>query len=308
MNDPKDEGNNQASVTSTKVDDTQNIQENHIDTIGQGQAKPIEITQQQPLALAFINGEALITKPEDLYIPPDALELILDTFEGPLDLLLYLIRKQKFDIIELPVLQVTRQYMEYVEIMTDVKLELAGEYLLMAAMLAQIKSRMLLPKHDSDPEEDEDPRAELVRRLREYEQIQKAAVDLDNAPRVNRDTFIATADTSDNVHPIKHVPQVQLQELVLAFYDAMRRASAFDHHQIAREALSTRERMSLLLQMLNNHTYTPLASLLDAKEGRAGLVVTFIAILELVKESLIVFEQGEAFGNLHVKLGAYEQD
>lgn len=267
-----------------------------------------QITQQQPLALAFVNGEALITKPEDLYIPPDALELILDTFEGPLDLLLYLIRKQKFDIIELPVLQVTRQYMEYVEVMTQVKLELAGEYLVMAAMLAQIKSRLLLPKHDSEDEEDDDPRAELVRRLREYEQIQKAAIELDNAPRVHRDIFVACANTSDNVQPIKHVPQVQLQDLVIAFYDAMKRASAFDHHQIAPEVLSTRQRMSALLQMLNNHTYTPLNKLLDPKEGRAGLVVTFIAILELVKESLIVFEQGEPFGNLHVKLGAYEQD
>lgn len=267
-----------------------------------------QITQQQPLALAFINGEALITKPEDLYIPPDALEVILETFEGPLDLLLYLIRKQKFDIVELPVLQVTQQYMKYVEVMTDVKLTLAGEYLVMAAMLAEIKSRLLLPKHNSEDEDEEDPRAELIRRLKEYEQIKIAAQELDSAPRLQRDFYVADAETSDNVHPIKHLPQVQLQELVSAFYEAMQRASAFDHHQIEREALSTRERMTLILQQLNSQTYVSIDKLLDAEEGRAGLVVTFIAILELVKESLIVFEQGEPFGNLHVKLGGYEQD
>ena len=270
--------------------------------------KNSQITQQQPLALAFINGEALITKPEDLYIPPDALEVILETFEGPLDLLLYLIRKQKFDIVELPVLQVTQQYMKYVEVMTDVKLALAGEYLVMAAMLAEIKSRLLLPTHTHADDDEEDPRAELIRRLKEYEQIKVAAQELDSAPRLHRDFYIADAETSDNVHPIKHLPQVQLQELVSAFYQAMQRASAFDHHQIEREALSTRERMSRILQQLNSQTYTSLDKLLDAKDGRAGLVVTFIAILELVKESLIVFEQGEPFGNLHVKLGGYEQD
>ena len=267
-----------------------------------------KITEQQPLALAFINGEAFIDKPEDLYIPPDALELILDTFEGPLDLLLYLIRKQKFDIVELPVLQVTRQYMEYVEVMTTVKLELAGEYLVMAAMLAEIKSRLLLPKHDSVNDDEDDPRAELVRRLRQYEQIKAAAFELDNSVRLRRDFFVASADTSDNVQPIKHVPQVQLQELIMAFLGAIKRANAYSYHHIAREVLSTRERMSMLLQKLNSHTYIALSELLSINEGRAGIVVTFIAILELVKESLIVFEQGEPFGDLHVKLGAYEQD
>jgi segregation and condensation protein A len=267
-----------------------------------------KITEQQPLALAFINGEAFIDKPEDLYIPPDALELILDTFEGPLDLLLYLIRKQKFDIVELPVLQVTRQYMEYVEVMTTVKLELAGEYLVMAAMLAEIKSRLLLPKHDSVNDDEDDPRAELVRRLRQYEQIKAAAFELDNSVRLKRDFFVASADTSDNVQPIKHVPQVQLQELIMAFLGAIKRANAYSHHHIAREVLSTRERMSMVLHKLNSHTYIALSELLSINEGRAGIVVTFIAILELVKESLIVFEQGEPFGDLHVKLGAYEQD
>ncbi|MGB3726580.1 MAG: ScpA family protein [Glaciecola sp.] len=267
-----------------------------------------QISQQQPLALAFVNGEALITKPEDLYIPPEALEVILETFEGPLDLLLYLIRKQKFDIVELPVLQVTQQYMEYVDVMTDVKLELAGEYLLMAAMLAEIKSRLLLPVYNNDDEEEVDPRAELIRRLKEYERIKKAAEGLDLAPRLQRDIHLAHADVSDNVQPIKHLPQVQLQELVVAFYQVMQRASAFDNHQIDREVLSTRERMSRILQTLSHSRFTPLDELLVATEGKAGVVVTFIAILELVKESLIVLEQGAPFGNLHVKLGEYEQD
>jgi segregation and condensation protein A len=265
-------------------------------------------TMQQPLALAFVNGEALIEKPEDLYIPPDALEVILETFEGPLDLLLYLIRKQKFDILELPVLQVTQQYMQYVETLSLVKLELAGEYLVMAAMLAEIKSRLLLPKAAHDEEDEDDPRAELIRRLKEYERIKEAAQDLDKAPRVMRDIFIAHADTSDNVQPIKHLPQVQLQELVLAFSQAMQRANAFEHHHIAKEVLSTRERMSMLLSRLGTDEYQSIDMFFDPAEGKSGVVVTFIAILELVKEGLVVLQQAHPFSNIHVKLGAYEQD
>lgn len=265
-------------------------------------------TLQQPLALAFVNGEALIEKPEDLYIPPDALEVILETFEGPLDLLLYLIRKQKFDILELPVLQVTQQYMQYVETLSLVKLELAGEYLVMAAMLAEIKSRLLLPKAAHDEEDEDDPRAELIRRLKEYERIKEAAQDLDQAPRVMRDIFIAHADTSDNVQPIKHLPQVQLQELVLAFSQAMQRANAFEHHHIAKEALSTRERMSMLLSRLGPDEYQSITTFFDPTEGKSGVVVTFIAILELVKEGLVVLQQAQPFSNIHVKLGANEQD
>ena len=259
-------------------------------------------TVQQPLALAFVNGEALIEKPEDLYIPPEALEVILETFEGPLDLLLYLIRKQKFDIVELPVLQVTQQYMKYVETMTDVKLELAGEYLVMAAMLAEIKSRLLLPKVVGDEEEEEDPRAELIRRLKEYELIKNAAQALDSAPRMQRDMFAARADTSDNVQAIKFLPQVQLQELAFAFSDAMRRANAFEHHHIAKETLSTRERMSKLMTQLNQHDYMGLELLLNSDEGKAGVVVTFISILELVKEGLVMLQQANPYSNIHVKL------
>jgi segregation and condensation protein A len=267
-----------------------------------------QIKDQQPLPLAFVNGEALIEKPEDLYIPPDALEVILDSFEGPLDLLLYLIRRQKFDIVELPVLQITKQYMEYVDVMTDLKLELAGEYLLMAAMLAEIKSRLLLPKRDDATDEEEDPRAELIRRLKEYEQIKKAAEQLDLAPRLERDTFVASALPSDNVQPIKHLPKVSLQEIAFAFHSAMQRAQAFEHHQIEKEVLSTRERMSQLLQQLNHGTYTALSSLISLSEGKAGVVVTFIAILELVKSGLILCSQEGAYSNIHVKLGEIEYD
>ena len=259
-------------------------------------------TVQQPLALAFVNGEALIEKPEDLYIPPDALEVILETFEGPLDLLLYLIRKQKFDIVELPVLQVTQQYMKYVDTMTDVKLELAGEYLVMAAMLAEIKSRLLLPKVAGEHEEEEDPRAELIRRLKEYELIKNAAQAMDNAPRMQRDLFVAHAETSDNVQPIKFLPQVQLQELALAFSLALQRANAFEHHHIAKETLSTRERMSKLMLQLKQDEYLGLDQLLSAEEGKAGVVVTFISILELVKEGLVMLQQANPYSNIHVKL------
>ena len=268
----------------------------------------LQITEQQPLALAFVNGEAVVEKPEDLYIPPDALEVILDRFEGPLDLLLYLIRRQKFDIVDLPVLQITKQYMEYVEVMTDIKLELAGEYLLMAAMLAEIKSRLLLPKLNEEDDEELDPRAELIRRLKAYEQIKQAAEELDAAPRKERDFFIAKADTSDNVQPIKHLPQVSLKEVALAFAQAMKRADAFEHHQIEKEVLSTRERMSQVLAQLNSYTFVRLEDLLTVDQGKAGVVVTFIAILELSKEGLIIFEQEAAFSALHVKLGEYEQN
>jgi len=271
-------------------------------------ASPSTLMQQQPLALAFVNGEAIIEKPEDLYIPPEALEVILETFEGPLDLLLYLIRKQKFDIVELPVLQVTQQYMAYVDTITEVKLELAGEYLVMAAMLAEIKSRLLLPQLATEDEDEVDPRAELIRRLKEYERIKDAAQALDLAPRVQRDLYVAHADVSENVQPIKHLPQVQLQELAVAFSAVMQRANAFENHQIAKEVLSTRERMSLLLTKLKHTEYLSLDAILVPQEGKAGLVVSFIAILELVKEGLVMFQQAMPYSQLHVKLVASEDE
>lgn len=271
-------------------------------------ANPPSTPIQQPLPLAFVNGEALIEKPEDLFIPPDALEVILETFEGPLDLLLYLIRKQKFDITTLPVADITKQYMSYVEVMKTLKLELAAEYLLMAAILAEIKSRLLLPKRSDDSEEEEDPRAELIRRLKEYELVKEAAESLDLHPRMERDLFRAKAEVSEEVTPLRVEPDVSMQELVLAFSSAMQRAAAFEHHTIEREALSTRERMSMILEQLTTQAYTPLESLFTIEEGKAGVVVSFLAILELVKEQLIFCVQAGPYARIHVKLGDDEEN
>ncbi|GGF82359.1 segregation and condensation protein A [Alteromonas lipolytica] len=261
---------------------------------------------QQPLPLAFVNGEAVIEKPEDLYIPPEALEVILESFEGPLDLLLYLIRKQKFDITTMPVAEITRQYMEYVGVMQTLKLELAAEYLLMAAILAEIKSRLLLPSRSDDEDDEEDPRAALIRRLQEYELIKQAAEDLDLQPRMERDLYKVNVDPSAEVKPVIIQPDVSLQELVIAFSAAMQRAAAFEHHHIAPEALSTRERMSKILQMLTREEFTPMEALFTAEEGRAGAVVTFLAILELVKGQTIRLVQAGPFARIHVKLGSFE--
>lgn len=270
------------------------------------QNDPLSQPVQQPLPLAFVNGEAVIEKPEDLFIPPDALEVILDSFEGPLDLLLYLIRKQKFDIVNMPVLQVTKQYMEYVDLMQDLKLELAAEYLLMAAILAEIKSRLLLPKHDNEDEDELDPRAELIRRLREYEVVKNAAEELDQLPRLERDVFEANAVAADDVTPIKIIPQTTLKELVMAFQSAMQRAKAFEHHQIAREVLSTRERMAVIIRRLNKDDYVPMHALYTSEEGRGGAVVTFLAVLELVKEGLIDCVQAQPYSHIHVRLKGEE--
>jgi len=257
---------------------------------------------QQPLPLAFVNGEVVIEKPEDLYIPPDALEVILEAFEGPLDLLLYLIRKQKFDIETLPLLNITRQYMEYVEVMKELKLELAAEYLVMAAILAEIKSRVLLPRRETEDDEEDDPRAELIRRLQEYELIKRAAQDLDGIPRFERDFFIAEAEASPSCQPVKIQPQVSLQELVLSFQQVMQRAATFESHQIQKETLSTRERMSQILTNLGEEAFTPFNELFAPEEGKAGVVVTFLAILELTKEKLIELVQAEPYSQIHVKV------
>ena len=259
---------------------------------------------QQPLPLAFVNGEALIEKPEDLYIPPDALEVILETFEGPLDLLLYLIRRQKLDIVNLPILQITRQYMDYVDVMKELKLELAGEYLLMAAILAEVKSRLLLPKHEDADDDEEDPRAELIRRLKEYEVVKFAAEEIDKLPRQQRDFFTIQADVDETVEPIKILPEVTLQELVLSFQQAMKKAKTLEHHQIAKEALSTRERMARIIDIIGHDTFTGFDKLFGFDEGKAGVVVTFLAILELVKESLIEIVQAQPFTNIHVKMAS----
>ena len=261
-------------------------------------------TEHLPLALIY--GEAMTALPMDLYIPPDALEVILEAFEGPLDLLLYLIRKENIDILDIQVAQITHQYMGYVELMKAVRLELAAEYLVMAAMLAEIKSRMLLPRSQhSSLDDDEDPRAELIRRLQEYERIKTAAEDLNEIPRVGRDVFIAKAVAPQA--QVRHLmADVALEEVLLAMSDVLRRANMFESHQISRETLSTRERMSRVLTALRDGNFVPFTRLFTLEEGRLGVVVTVMAILELVKESLIELVQIAAFSEIHVRTKTHE--
>lgn len=251
-------------------------------------------------AVTLVYGQAFTELPQDLYIPPDALEVFLEAFEGPLDLLLYLIRKQNIDILDIPVAEITRQYMGYVELMKSVRLELAAEYLVMAAMLAEIKSRMLLPRSSEVEEEEDDPRAELIRRLQEYERFKKAAEDIDTLPRVGRDITVPTLPAPD-AKARKLLPDVGLNELMLAMSEVMRRADLFESHQVSREVLSTRERMSDVLERLKGGQFVPFIALFTVEEGRLGVVVTFMAILELVKESLIELVQNEPFAAIHVR-------
>lgn len=253
---------------------------------------------QLPLALVY--GEAMVDVPQDLYIPPDALEVILDAFEGPLDLLLYLIRKQNIDILDIPVAEITKQYMTYVELMRATKLELAAEYLLMAAMLAEIKSRMLLPRQHIAEDEEEDPRAELIRRLQEYEQIKIAAESLDELPRIDRDIKTIQLAAPD-ARARKLLPEVTLQELLLTVSEVLKRAELFEQHQVSREVLSTRERMTAILEKITGKGFVPFIQLFQADEGKLGIVVTFMAVLELVKESLIDLIQNEPFAPIHIK-------
>ncbi len=256
--------------------------------------------EQQSLPLGFVRGEPVIEKPEDLYIPPDALELILESFSGPMDLLLYLIRRQKLEIVELPILPITKQYMEYVEMMKSLKLELAADYLVMAAMLAEIKSRMLLPKPPAVDDEELDPRAELVRRLKEYEAIREGAQHLDELPQQQRDYFVAHLDTDAKELVEQPLPDVALNELALAFSQAMAKAKLQDNHQVHRERLSTRERMSQILELLQSNQRLRFADVFTISEGRPGVVVSFLAILELVKEALVDVVQVEAFSEIHL--------
>ena len=256
---------------------------------------------EEQLPLALVYGEEYTSLPVDLYIPPHALEVILDAFEGPLDLLLYLIRKENIDILDIQVAQITHQYMGYVELMKAVRLELAAEYLVMAAMLAEIKSRMLLPrsKHSSI-EDEEDPRAELIRRLQEYERIKTAAEDLDELPRMGRDVFVAQA-LAPEARAQRLVADVALEDVLLAMADVLRRADMFQTHQISRETLSTRERMSLVLDALRDGGFVPFTRLFTVEEGRLGVVVTFMAILELIKESLVELVQNQDYSAIHVR-------
>jgi segregation and condensation protein A len=258
------------------------------------------MAEQTEMPFAVVDGEAMTQIPIDLYIPPDALEVFLDAFEGPLDLLLYLIRKQNLDILNINVFEITRQYMEYIELMHGMQLELASEYLVMASMLAEIKSRMLLPRSKEETEEEEDPRAELIRRLQEYEQFKEAAENIDSMPRVGRDNFLADEMRPDYERPKLH-PEVDMREILLAFKDVMSRAEMFGEHEVHREMLSTRQRMSEVLEALQGKAFVPFITLFDTSEGRMGVLVTFLAILELSKESLIDLVQNDVFAPIHVK-------
>jgi segregation and condensation protein A len=256
------------------------------------------------MPLAIVRGEPMLQMPQDLYIPPDALEVILEAFEGPLDLLLYLIRRQNLDILDIPIAEITRQYMEYIDMMRDVmRLELAAEYLLMAAILGEIKSRLLLPRPPSEEGLEEDPRAELVRRLQEYERFKKAAEDIEALPRMERDTVAVQADTGER-NVIKLPPPLDLKEMLLALTDVMHRAELFGHHAIKREALSVRQRMGELLSRLDDDQFHRFESLFDVTEGRLGVVVTFLAMLELAKEFLINIVQEEPLAAIYVKANA----
>jgi segregation and condensation protein A len=259
------------------------------------------VPQQQEMPLAIVRGEPMLQMPQDLYIPPDALEVILEAFEGPLDLLLYLIRRQNLDILDIPVAEITRQYMDYIEMMRDVmRLELAAEYLLMAAILGEIKSRLLLPRPPTEEGVEEDPRAELVRRLQEYERFKRAAEDIDALPRMERDLAPAHADVGER-NVIKLPPPLELKELLLALKDVLHRAELFGHHAIKREALSVRQRMGELLSRLDDTRFQRFETLFDVNEGRLGVVVTFLAMLELAKEMLVEIVQEEPLAAIYVR-------
>jgi segregation and condensation protein A len=257
------------------------------------------------IPFAKVRGEAVLVMPQDLYIPPDAMEVVLDAFEGPLDLLLYLIKKQNINILDIPVAEVTRQYMEYVDFIKGLSLELAGEYLVMAALLTEIKSRMLLPKPEDAGEED-DPRTELVRRLQIYEQFKRAAASIDDLPRQGREIFTVVTDTA-NMPIEKPLPIVQLQDLVHALMDVIQRTETVTGHKIKREVLSVRDRMSAILIRVQEAEFVIFTDLFTIEEGRLGVVVSFIAMLELLKDKVIEFVQAAPFSPIHIKATAPQQ-
>ncbi|MBZ2170064.1 segregation and condensation protein A [Marinobacter sp. F4216] len=253
--------------------------------------------------LARVSGKPVIDLPKDLYIPPDALAVFLEAFEGPLDLLLYLIRRQNMNILDIDVSEITRQYMDYITAVEAMRFELAAEYLVMAATLAEIKSRMLLPRQESEDEDEVDPRAELIRRLQQYERFKKAAEDIDDLPRLERDNHLASASLPKLPSTQPH-PDVDLKEMLLALQGVLRRADLFTSHQVEREKLSTRERMSTILSVLQGDKFVTFESLFTPEEGRLGVVVTFLATLELVKEQLVEVVQGEVLGPIHIRARA----
>ncbi|MCY4472246.1 MAG: ScpA family protein [Kistimonas sp.] len=276
------------------------------DVTQEGTAVPPETgaaPEERPLAV--VAGRPLTRLPDDLYIPPDALEVFLETFEGPLDLLLYLIKRNNMDILDIHIAGITRQYMAYVELMQVSRLELAAEYLVMAATLAEIKSRMLLPRQSQDEDEGEevDPRAELIRRLQQYERFRKAAEDLDDLPRLHREIYPIVLEPPVLTHEPVY-PDIDLQEVLVALAEVMRRPDLYEQHQVMAEALSTRERMSQVLAQLRTDACIPFIALYTREEGRLGVVVTFLAVLELIKDSLVELVQTEFCGPIHLKARA----
>lgn len=256
--------------------------------------------EQAEMPFAFVAGQAFTDLPKDLYIPPDALEVFLEAFEGPLDLLLYLIRRQNIDILNINIAEITEQYIAYVELMDAAQFELAAEYLVMAAMLAEIKSRFLLPRMEEDDENEEDPRAQLIRRLQEYERYRDAAEKIDEMPRLYRDFHLVSAEMPVLEKEIP-LPKIDLQEILIAFADVLRRSDLKESHHIQRQALSTREKMSQILLRISDKQFTPLTSLVLKDEGKLGIVVTFLAVMELIKESLVELVQSEPFAPIHIK-------
>src|SRR5487761_1938749 len=259
------------------------------------------VPQQQEMPLAIVRGQPMLQMPQDLYIPPDALEVILEAFEGPLDLLLYLIRRQNLDILDIPIAEITRQYMDYIGLMHEMRLELAAEYLVMAAILAEIKSRLLLPRPPAAEGVEDDPRAELIRRLQEYERFQKAAADIDALPRMERDTALAQAGVTDRV-VVRLPPPVDLRELLLALRDVLRRAVLSGHHAVRRDALSVRQRMGEVLKSLQDGAFHAFQTLFEPGEGRLGVVVSFLAMLELAKEMLVEIVQEAPLAPIYLKV------
>jgi segregation and condensation protein A len=279
----------------------------HASSPGPGIAGGDMPPQQAEMPFAIVDGEPVTEMPRDLYIPPQALEVFLEAFEGPLDLLLYMIRRQNLDILDIPIADITRQYMEYIQLMQELDLELVGEYLLMAAMLAEIKSRMLLPRLSEGGEEEEDPRAELVRRLQEYERYKQAAEDIDRLPRLERDIHPAVAELTHR-QVVRILPEVALQEMLVAFKDVVQRATMFAHLHVRRETLSVRQRMSDVLALLEGGGLVEFIRLFKFEEGRLGVTVTFAAMLELLREQLVEIVQAEPYQPLHVRRVEREAD
>jgi len=256
--------------------------------------------QQGEMPFAIVQGQPYTQVPKDLYIPPDALEVFLEAFEGPLDLLLYLIRRQNLDILDIPIAEITEQYMSYMAMLSELQFELAAEYLVMAAILAEIKSRLLLPKTQGEDEDEEDPRAELVRRLQEYERFKQAAEDLDDLPRDGRDFKVAQAFLTDR-KVVQIPPEVDLGDMLNALRDVLSRAELFSHHHIQMEPLSVRERMTSIIERLSQNPYMEFQHFFSSAEGRMGVVVTFLALMELTRERIVDIIQNEPLGQIYVK-------